>query len=137
MFSPPYSKVRGSNENRPKISTGDFVRVRPLQEDIDRLNVSRKYYPFIVCKFELTGIILSYKLAGESCRLEFTLPNVEGILYRPDYGGNVADFKKIDILSLLNELRYHVRFSFDRSGLAFTHKGTFSYVLTLCMLLNL
>ena len=92
-----------------------------MAEDIEK--ISKKYFPFFMHHFELLGIILSYKLANETCRVEFNIPNLEHILYRMDYNGAVTGFNKKEIIDVMNELRYHVRFTFDRCGLAFTHKG--------------
>lgn len=114
-------KVCGSNENRPKILPGNTVRLRPLLEDIESLSVKR--YPYLMHQFELTGIILSYKLASESCLVEFSIPIVENILSLDRAWKEYKGLWKSEIISMLNELRYHVRFSFERSGLAFTHMG--------------
>ena len=123
-----YSQVRGSNENRPKILSGDYIRLRPLLEDIDGMN--SRYHPFLMHNFELIGVILSYKLANESAIVEFSLPNIDNILYRPDYIGQVTGFSSVEIINILNEIRYHIRFTFERSGLAFTHNGNHtSYLL--------
>ena len=114
------------------------MRFRPLLEDIESLSVKR--YPYIMHQFELTGIILSYKLASESCLIEFCIPSVENILSLDRAWKEYKGLWKTEIIAMLNELRYHVRFSFERSGLAFIHMGTYcthshvraSFLSTVC-----
>jgi hypothetical protein len=112
-------KVRGSNESRPKILLGDTVRLRPVAEDI------KPHPPFHMRLFELIGIIVSYKLINEMCIVEFAQPFLDEIIFRPDVSGRFNQGENITILNLINELRYHVRFTFERSGLAFTHTGDY------------
>jgi hypothetical protein len=99
------------------------VRFRPLLEDVESLSVKR--YPYIMHQFELTGIILSYKLASETCLVEFCIPSAENILSLDRAWKEYKGLWKAEIIAMLNELRYHVRFSFERSGLAFTHMGKY------------
>lgn len=119
------SKVRGSNENRPKILVGDLVRLRPLFEDLDAVN--KKHYPYIMQPFELTGSVLSFKLANETCIVDFSIPAGLSLVRQLDYNGDIAHSITAETVNVMNSLRYHVRFTFERCGLAFTHKGTITW----------
>lgn len=85
----------------------------------DSLETYRHTHPYVkyVSSFELHGVITSFKLATESCVIEFCIPPFEKYPYYP-----VSDDRYYE--DFLSELRYHVRFTFERSGLAFTHKGS-------------
>lgn len=50
-------KIVGSSENRPMVSLGDVVRLRPVQESASYLGVFGAV--------ELQGIVVSYKLSSE------------------------------------------------------------------------
>ena len=113
--------MRGSNENRPKILVGDLVRLRPLFEDLDAVN--KKHYPYIMQPFELTGSVLSFKLANETCIVDFSIPAGLSLVRQLDYNGDIAHSITAETVNVMNGLRYHVRFTFERCGLAFTHKG--------------
>ena len=132
LFLPPFSlspsfnsrqsKVRGSNENRPKILVGDLVRLRPLFEDLDAMN--KKHCPYIMQPFEFTGSVLSFKLANETCIVDFSIPAGSSLVRQLDYSGDIPLPITADTVNVMNGLRYHVRFTFERCGLAFTHKGS-------------
>ena len=117
--------MRGSNENRPKILVGDLVRLRPLFEDLDAVN--KKHYPYIMQPFELTGSVLSFKLANETCIVDFSIPAGLSLVRQLDCNGDIAHSITAETVNVMNSLRYHVRFTFERCGLAFTHKGTITW----------
>jgi hypothetical protein len=119
--------VRGSNENRPKILVGDLVRLRPLFEDLDARN--KKHCPYIMQPFELTGSVLSFKLANETCIVDFSIPAGSSLVRKLDYSGDIPLLITADTVNVMNGLRYHVRFTFERCGLAFTHKGSITFQL--------
>lgn len=85
-------KVNGSNENRPRISLGDAVRIRPVEEDTIILGIA---------PYELQGVVQNYNLSSETATCVFKSPN--------------PHFKK----SIKSGIRFHVRFTFERCGLRF------------------
>jgi hypothetical protein len=82
--------VRGSSENRPKITLGSQVLLRPVAEDIQLLPT----FGWAPQLFELRGICVHYQLSTEEATFEFpivTLPH--------------------DVL--FTRLRFHVRFDYS------------------------
>jgi hypothetical protein len=89
-------QVRGSSENRPKITLGSQVLLRPVEEDILLLPT----FGWTPQLFELRGICVHYQLSTEEATFEFpivTLPH--------------------DVL--FTRLRFHVRFDYERYGFLF------------------
>jgi hypothetical protein len=88
--------VRGSSENRPKITLGSQVLLRPVAEDIQLLPT----FGWAPQWFELRGICVHYQLSTEEATFEFpivTMPH--------------------DVL--FTRLRFHVRFDYERCGFLF------------------
>lgn len=108
------------------------MRLRPLFEDLDAMN--KKHCPYIMQPFELTGSVLSFKLANETCIVDFSIPAGSSLVRQLDYSGDIPLLITADTVNVMNGLRYHVRFTFERCGLAFTHKGSITsqlYFITL------
>lgn len=99
--------VRGSNESRPKISLGDTVHFRPVAEDLNTLYMQCGIQLPI---FELHGIIIDFKLASEIVQIQLCISS-------PEFFGCTRE----RLNHFLSQLRYHVRFTFERSGFAFAH----------------
>jgi hypothetical protein len=84
-------KVNGSNENRPKISVGDWVLLRPVEEDCVANDLSM---------FELAAVVQHYSLATETATCILGAPLTSTVL----------------------EIRFHVRFTFERCAFSFMHE---------------
>lgn len=93
-------KIQGSSENRPKISLGGAIMLRPVEEDLHKL----EQFGWLPNVFEIRGVCIHYQLSTEVATFEFpaTIP------------GSIIPFEKI-----FNALRYHIRFEFDRFGFLF------------------
>ena len=105
------------------------MRMRPHEDSLEGYRRTHPYLQY-VSSFELHGVITSFKLATESCVIEFCIPSSENYPYYP-----VSDDRYFE--DFLSDLRYHVRFTFERSGLAFTHKGLAHLLLSVFSLLFL
>jgi len=94
-------KKNGSNESRPKIVAGDFIRIRPTVKSLNQ-----SYVSFQFKAFELLGNVTSYNLKSEEYKVLFILPNFIAI---PPYN---KDQMNSYCLSL-SELEYNIRYVSD------------------------
>ncbi len=121
-------RVKGSAENRPQIFVGSKVRLRPAlppqKESMDKLGA------FIPNVFELLGEVVSFKLRNEEVEIEVPLPPSKNIKNLRQYYNSQAvnspqaKSERIgsdNIITVLSEMYFHVRFTFDRNGFSFIH----------------
>ncbi len=105
--------VRGSNELRPKILTGNKIRFRPCQEDCQKYNL-----PIV----EMVGVVLNYVLATEESLMIVSVPkHVVDIHHLPSSLSPSDSTSSLSnqALDLWNRLKYHIRFVEDRSLYSF------------------
>lgn len=102
--------VKGLSESRPKISLGDVIHLRPSREDIIALSQRDGLARDII---ELQGIVIECKLKTEEITCQFALP-------RP---GGLGIPLSVILLEFNEHIRFHVRFSFARYGMAFIHEA--------------
>lgn len=111
-------KVKGSQENRPKVLIGDTVRLRSLRQtgaDISNKNSAM---------FEMQGVVKSFRLGTEEAVVEFPFPDTYAFQrpYAKLPEKAIYDENRY-ILEKVNALKYHVRFTFDRSGFGFIQES--------------
>lgn len=60
-------RIRGSSENRPKVTLGTQVLLRPVEEDLHKLAM----LGWLPQLFELRGLCVHYQLSAEEATFEF------------------------------------------------------------------
>lgn len=97
--------IKGSQENRPKILLGDVVRLRALPGSCVE--------GILPDKFEIQGVVKSFRLATEEAVVEFAdMPT--------SYAYVITNTNP---LLELNARKYQVRFTFDRCGFGFIQES--------------
>lgn len=100
--------VKGANENRPMINIGDFIRFRPVGEDL---------LAHCLPMLELEAVVTGFTLKSEKVTCVLALPNME-----QTYLNHPPAFPH-HAVKVLSELRFHIRFTFDKCGVAFVQKA--------------
>ena len=98
-------RVNGSNENRPCIMIGDSVTLR---------SCSGK-------KIEIVGVVTKFVLVSEEVTIRFPLKDF--FFSEIGHGMHIWPHREKEsaFISVMNSTRYNIRFSYDRSGLSFSH----------------
>jgi hypothetical protein len=104
-------KIRGSSELRPRILIGNIIKLRPSQADQLKYGLNL---------FELVGTVLNYTLASEEAVVIFTLPKILPVASQTIYL-NHKDQEESNHLAIWNKIKYHARFTDDRSHFGFIH----------------
>lgn len=97
--------VKGSSENRPKLSAGDIICFRPALEDLPANNLRL---------FELRGVVIDVKLQNEMVTCLCEKPKYDEITDQRHF--NLQMVSPSAVQKLLETPRYHIRFTFDMCG---------------------
>ena len=118
-------RVKGSSENRPKISPGDMVYFRPAEEDLPT---------HALHLFEIRGVVLDFKLQNEIVTCLCQRPAHSSITTQmyPSLAESAPDA----VRELLEAPRYHIRFTFDMCGGSIIQKALTNISLTESLLLT-
>ena len=111
-------RVKGSAENRPQIFVGSKVRLRPAlppqKGSMDKIGA------FMQNVFELVGEVISFKLRSEEIEIELPVPPITNTRNLRQYYS--SDKKGANnVIEILSDMYFHVRFTFDRNGFSFIH----------------
>eukprot|EP01041_Mallomonas_annulata_P003250 gene3250-6431_t len=109
-------RIRGCSENRPKISIGDVIKLRPLEESLHAVGftygVNKRPLPL----FELEGGVFHVQLASEVVTLEIPVP-----IYLMDHIDYNHRGDMQFIVKVCSSLNFQSRCNFRTDGLQFAH----------------
>lgn len=107
--------VKGMFESRPRVTIGDIIRLRPVEEDIFALCAADNLPRHMA---EMQGIVTSCNARTEEVECQFLVTRH----CLRDAQPATPNQYRVPIQQILfecNKIRYHMRFTFKREGFAF------------------
>ena len=111
-------KAPGSSENRPSVMVGNVIKLRPVKEDWPKAMEFKPASYQGDRLFQLEGIVTQFKLATETVIAVIFLPKKMSTLFKKS-----KEQESYNSKYGFEQLRYHVRFEFDRTGFHFVHRA--------------